>query len=90
MTIPGDADADDARLRGADARRAGVRRAALRRAVPAVVVTLVGLVVLFLAGGDFAAVVVGSVLLGLGGIALVALAFYEVGLSEDRERSADP
>jgi len=46
---------------------------------------LAGLV-LVLAGGDTIASIVGAGLLGLGGIAFVALAFLLVGESEDRDR----
>lgn len=46
---------------------------------------LAGLV-LVLAGGDTIASIIGAGLLGLGGIAFVALAFLLVGESEDRDR----
>jgi hypothetical protein len=61
-------------------------RAALRRFAATAALALVGLV-LILAGDDGNFVfVTGSVLLGLAGIGAVALVFYEVGLSEDRDR----
>ena len=46
---------------------------------------LAGLV-LVLAAGDTIASIIGAGLLGLGGIAFVALAFLLVGESEDRDR----
>ena len=50
---------------------------------------LAGVLVLVLAGG-LAANVVAIVLLGLGGIALVALVFLLVGESEDDDRRRHP
>ena len=45
---------------------------------------------LALAVRGIGAVVAGSVIAGLGGIALVSLAFLLVGQSEDRERARNP
>ena len=42
-------------------------------------------IVVLAAGSGFAAVIVGSVLIGLAGIDFVALAFLLVGESEDRD-----
>jgi hypothetical protein len=50
-----------------------------------VLALLAGLVVLLAAGGTGASIV-GAGLLGLAGIAFVALAFLLVGESEDRDR----
>jgi uncharacterized membrane protein YuzA (DUF378 family) len=46
-----------------------------------------GIVVSILAGDSTALTAVGFVLIGLASILLVALAFYEVGRSEDRDRA---
>jgi uncharacterized membrane protein YuzA (DUF378 family) len=50
------------------------------------VVALLGGVVALLAGRSTLASTIGALLLGLAGIAFVALAFLLVGESEDRER----
>ncbi|HEV7585841.1 MAG TPA: hypothetical protein VGO14_08690 [Solirubrobacteraceae bacterium] len=50
------------------------------------VLALLAGLVLLLASGGTAAATVGAVLLGLAGIAFVALAFLIVGESEDRDR----
>jgi hypothetical protein len=55
----------------------------------AVLALFAGALVLVLAG-DLAADVVAIVLLGLGGIALVALVFLLVGESEDDDRRRHP
>ena len=58
-----------------------------RPATIASVVAIVAGIVLISIGDDFSAVeVAGIILLGLGGIALMAIAFYVVGRSEDVER----
>ncbi len=46
-----------------------------------------GIVVSILPGDSTALTAVGFVLIGLASILLVALAFYEVGRSEDRDRA---
>jgi len=50
------------------------------------VVTLLAGLVLIVTSGDSTGRTVGAVLLGLAGIAFVALAFLVVGESEDRDR----
>jgi hypothetical protein len=57
------------------------RRAAIRRAVVCLLVTIAGIVLVAL-GVD----TIGWVVASLGITLLIALAFYEVGLSEDRHR----
>ena len=60
------------------------RRAAARRAVLPALGVLAGIVLLLLGRG-----VIGSLLVGIGLVVLIALVFYEIGLSEDREREAE-
>jgi hypothetical protein len=50
---------------------------------------VVGIVVLAI-GGGFAAMLAAVILLGLAGIALVALVFLLVGQSEERDRRHHP
>jgi uncharacterized membrane protein len=57
-------------------------------AVP-VALALAGAVLLALAGGSTVGVVIAIVLLGSAAVLAVSLVFYEVGLSEDREREAE-
>jgi hypothetical protein len=49
-----------------------------------IVAALAGAFVLLV--GEGAASIAGFALLGVGGVLLVSLAFYLIGLSEDRER----
>ncbi len=63
-------------------------RSSLYRIAPSVVAIVAGTVILVVAGNDFVPMMVGSVMLALGGIVFTALVFYEIGLSEDRERAA--
>jgi hypothetical protein len=53
------------------------------------VLSLIAGVVLDIAGGEIVTVI-GAGLLGLAGIAFVALVFLLVGESEDRDRKHDP
>jgi hypothetical protein len=46
--------------------------------------------VLLIAADGLGAMIAGIVLLGLGGIALVSLAFLIVGQGEDRDRTRHP
>lgn len=58
------------------------RRAAIRRLIACIAVTVIGVVIAVTLSD-----VVGWTVFAVGTTLLVALAFYEVGLSEDRERS---
>jgi hypothetical protein len=60
----------------------------LRRFVPAVGLIVAGLVVLAIGGDAVAADAVAVGLMGAGGVLAVALAFFEIGASEDRDRRA--
>jgi hypothetical protein len=55
----------------------------------AVLALIAGVVVLLLVSG-VGATVAGIVLIGLGGIALVSLAFLVIGQGEDRDRMRNP
>ena len=57
-------------------------------AVP-VALALAGAVLLLLAGGSTAGVVIAITLMGSAAVLVVSLVFYEVGRSEDREREAE-
>ena len=61
--------------------------------VPAALVSLLailaGIVLLIVSDTGDTAAIVGFLLLGLGGIAITALAFYAVGRSEDAERARE-
>jgi hypothetical protein len=61
---------------------------ALRRFVPAVVLILAGLVVLAVGGDAVAADAAALGLMGVGAVLAVAVAFFEIGASEDRDRRA--
>ena len=61
------------------------QRDALRRLSYIAAIGLVGLVLELLLEGT--ASLIGTTLLGLAGVLLVALVFLEIGYSEDRERT---
>jgi hypothetical protein len=61
-----------------------IRRAAARRQIVPAMLVVAGIVVLIV-WSTF----LGSLLIGVGLTLAVALAFYEVGLSEDRERARE-
>jgi uncharacterized membrane protein YuzA (DUF378 family) len=61
-------------------------RSVVKRAVPVLVLFLAGVIVVLLFGASTIGTAVGYALTGLAAILLVGLAFYEVGLSEDRDR----
>jgi hypothetical protein len=61
----------------------------VRRALPIAALLAAGLVVVAVGGRHFVVFLTGSVLIGLAGILIVALIFYEIGLSEDRAREAE-
>ena len=54
------------------------------------VLMLIAGAVLLIAADGLGAMIAGIVLLGLGGIALVSLAFLIVGQGEDRDRARHP
>jgi hypothetical protein len=54
-----------------------------------VALALAGAVLLLLAGGSTAGVVIAITLMGSAAVLVVSLVFYEVGRSEDREREAE-
>ena len=60
----------------------------LRRFVPAAVLFVVGLVVLAAGGGAVTTDAIAMALIGVGAVIAVALAFFEIGASEDRDRRA--
>jgi hypothetical protein len=60
----------------------------LRRFVPALVLFVIGLVVLAVGGDGVAADAVGLALMGIAGVLAVAVVFFEIGASEDRDRRA--
>ena len=57
-----------------------------RRFVPAVVLVVAGFVVLAAGGGETTTDAIAIVLIGVGAVLAVALAFFEIGASEDRDR----
>jgi hypothetical protein len=58
----------------------------LRRFVPAVVLVVAGLAVLAAGGGEVVTDAIAMVLIGVGAVLFVALVFFEIGASEDRDR----
>jgi hypothetical protein len=60
----------------------------LRRFVPAAVLVVIGFVVLAAGGGAVATDAVAMLLIGVGAVLAVAMAFFEIGASEDRDRRA--
>jgi hypothetical protein len=60
----------------------------LRRFVPAIVLFVAGLVVLAAGGGAVVTDAIAMALIGIGAVVAVALAFFEIGASEDRDRRA--
>jgi len=60
----------------------------LRRFVPALVLFVAGLVVLAVGGDDVTADAIALALLGVAGVLAVAVVFFEIGASEDRDRRA--
>ena len=65
-----------------------VIRSFVLHALPLVALLCVGAVILALAGGNTTVFAVGFVMIGIAGVLLTALFFYEVGRSEDRDRAA--
>jgi len=60
----------------------------LRRFVPALVLFVAGLVVLAVGGDEVTADAIALALLGVAGVLAVAVVFFEIGASEDRDRRA--
>jgi uncharacterized membrane protein YuzA (DUF378 family) len=63
-------------------------RSFVLRALPLVALLCAGAVILALAGDHTTAFAIGFVMIGIAGVLLAALFFYEVGRSEDRDRAA--
>jgi uncharacterized membrane protein YfbV (UPF0208 family) len=59
-----------------------------RRFLPAVALFVVGFVVLAAGGGAVATDAVAMALIGVGAVLAVAMAFFAIGESEDRDRRA--
>ncbi len=64
-------------------------RAVLPRVLALAALLVAGIVVSVVADGRETVMVVGFLMMGLASILLVALAFYEVGRSEDRARARE-
>ena len=60
----------------------------LRRFVPALVLFVAGLVALAVGGDSITGDAIALALLGIAGVLAVAVVFFEVGASEDRDRRA--
>ena len=63
-------------------------RGRIRRAIPAVALIVAGGVVAIATGGSTAGKAIAMTLAGIALVWLVSLVFYEIGLSEDRDRAA--
>lgn len=63
-------------------------RTFIARALALLALVVAGTVVAALADESLTGVVIGFTLAGIAAVLLVSLAFYEVGRSEDRARSA--
>ena len=59
-----------------------------RRFAPAAALVVVGFVVLAAGGGAVATDAVAMALIGVGAVVAVAMVFFEIGSSEDRDRRA--
>ena len=57
-----------------------------RRFAPALVLVVAGVAVLAAGGGDVTTDAIAMVLIGVGAVLGVAMAFFEIGSSEDRDR----
>jgi threonine dehydrogenase-like Zn-dependent dehydrogenase len=64
------------------------RRAAARRALIPAAIAVAGIVIVLVAGSEVVRII-GAGVLGLAATIAVALAFLEVGYSEDRARDAE-
>ena len=63
-------------------------RSFVLHALPLVALLCVGAVILAVAGDHTTVFAIGFVTIGIAGVLLAALFFYEVGRSEDRDRAA--
>ena len=59
------------------------------RSLPVSALLLAGAIVLIFAGSSVVGFAIGFALVGLAAILIVALFFYEVGRSEDRDRARE-
>jgi len=64
------------------------RPISLRRFIPAIVLFVVGLVVLAAGGDSVTADAIAVALMGVAAVLAVAVVFFEIGASEDRDRRA--
>jgi len=64
------------------------RPVALRRFLPALGLFVVGLVVLAVGGDTVTADAIAVALMGVAAVIAVAVVFFEIGASEDRDRRA--
>ena len=64
------------------------RPVSLRRFIPALALFVVGLVVLAVGGDTVTADAIALALMGVAAVLAVAVLFFEIGASEDRDRRA--
>ena len=64
------------------------RPVSLRRFIPALALFVVGLVVLAVGGDTVTADAIAVALMGVAAVLAVAVVFFEIGDSEDRDRRA--
>jgi len=57
-----------------------------RRFAPGLAILVAGFAVLAAGGGRVTTDAIAMVMIGVGGVLLVAAAFFEIGASEDRDR----
>ena len=72
-----------------DSDSGGWHKTLVRRAGPPAVLFLTGCAMLIAWGDDSVSAIAGFFLVGVAGVIAVSLVFYEVGLSEDRERARE-
>jgi len=65
-----------------------LRPVSLRRFIPALALFVVGLVVLAVGGDTVTADAIAVALMGVAAVLAVAVVFFEIGDSEDRDRRA--
>jgi hypothetical protein len=64
-------------------------RRLILRFLPGFGLVVAGMVVLWLARNTAVGAAAGMAALGIGGVFLVSMVFYEIGLSEDRDRERE-